>query len=442
MSNIRFSHDWLPAGGGAPFSRETTAQFALYVDDVCLTRNEDIWSKTTRDSVLISTYPLAMWLAYSWWRLNWEPLPRPHAQPSLDWRMAHELGAANHGFVWPRVLFASDGEFINVWAEAAKTDGQSVSYLGGLEAPRSISVSQFQQSVDGFICAVLNRLRAVGLHDTELAGLWNLVLEDRADPSMARMRCLEAQMGFDPEECPDNVLRQALTLQKKTGDSAMSELAPVFGRRGEGASIFEIENLGAAPGLRGKPEIEPSNIDPIGSTQAPWQRGVDAARKLRAHINNTDGAINNATLLGLLGLTESQVEDWSVPTRSPVAVATPAGCGYFNYVLRKRHPLGRRFEFSRLLGDHLHEPEGSAYWLTSTDLATARQKYQRAFAAEFLCPLQSLVNFLGGDFSESALEESADHFDVSGQTVESLLINNGYLSSPYYGSNMPYGLAA
>lgn len=442
MSNIRFSYDWLPVGGGEPFLRESSAQFSLYVDDICVTRNEDIWSKTTRDSVLLSTYPLAMWFAYSWWRLNWEPLPKPNVRPPMDWRMAHELGAANHGFVWPRILFASDGEFINVWAEPAKSIGQSVSYLGGLDFPRSIKISDFQHEVDAFIGAVLGRLDAVGLCNTELAGLWSLVLENRTDTLMTHVRRLEAQMGFDPDECPDDVLKQALAIRERTGDSAMSELAPVFGKHGDEISLSEIENLGAVAGLRGEPQVGPLDIGATGrSTLAPWQKGVEAARKLRAHINNIDGAISNATLLGLLGLTESQVESWVVPTKSPVAVATPIGRRCFNYVPRKRHPLGRRFEYSRLLGDLLHEPEGSAQWLASTDLTTARQKYQRAFAAEFLCPLQSLVGLLEDDFSESALEEAANHFDVSGQTVESLLVNNGYLSSPYYGSNMPYTLA-
>lgn len=119
----------------------------------------------------------------------------------------------------------------------------------------------------------------------------------------------------------------------------------------------------------------------------------------------------------------------------------PVDHNCLNFVPRKRHRLAKRFEFSRFLGDHLREPEGSAHWLASTDLATSRQKYQRAFAAEFLCPIRSLVEFLGDDFTESAFEEAADRFGVSEQTVESLLANNGYLAAPFYGLEMPYRLA-
>ena len=63
----------------------------------------------------------------------------------------------------------------------------------------------------------------------------------------------------------------------------------------------------------------------------------------------------------------------------------------------------------------------------SSDLTTARQKRQRSFAAEFLCPIDALVAFLNGNYSESAQEEAAENFQVSEKTVETLLINHGYV---------------
>ena len=62
-----------------------------------------------------------------------------------------------------------------------------------------------------------------------------------------------------------------------------------------------------------------------------------------------------------------------------------------------------------------------------SDLATATQKRQRAFAAELLCPIDALVEFLDGDYSESAQEDAADHFEVSETTIAALLANNACL---------------
>jgi len=77
-------------------------------------------------------------------------------------------------------------------------------------------------------------------------------------------------------------------------------------------------------------------------------------------------------------------------------------------------------------------------WLVTADLSTARQKFQRAFAAEFLCPIRSLIGFLDDDFSESAIEDAASHFSVSERTVESLLMNNGYFSRLSPDADMTY----
>ena len=64
--------------------------FGLKVGDFSLTRNEDVWSQTIRDTVLVSAYPLAAWMVSSWWRLLYEPLPPTGTRPSVSWRMAHD----------------------------------------------------------------------------------------------------------------------------------------------------------------------------------------------------------------------------------------------------------------------------------------------------------------------------------------------------------------
>jgi hypothetical protein len=116
MTNFKFIFDWRVAGNDAPELRQTMAMLQLNIDNVNLMKNLDIWSKSVLDHTLVSAYPLALWVASSWWRLNWEPLPAHGAHPSMDWRMAHELGAANKGLVWPQIIFASDREVMQAWA--------------------------------------------------------------------------------------------------------------------------------------------------------------------------------------------------------------------------------------------------------------------------------------------------------------------------------------
>ena len=81
MTEFKFVHNWLTAGNDAQEYRDTMARLELHVANVNLMKNEDIWSRTITEPVLVSAYPLAMWLASSWWRLNWEPLPPPWGSP-------------------------------------------------------------------------------------------------------------------------------------------------------------------------------------------------------------------------------------------------------------------------------------------------------------------------------------------------------------------------
>jgi hypothetical protein len=98
----------------APEVRHTAAMLRIVVGNDVVTRNEDEWAQTVREEVRLSAYPLALWLASSWWRLRWEPLSISRSIPGQSWRMAHEMSAAGYGYVWPRMLFAFDGECVNV----------------------------------------------------------------------------------------------------------------------------------------------------------------------------------------------------------------------------------------------------------------------------------------------------------------------------------------
>jgi hypothetical protein len=127
MSEIKLSCEWLPGGSAQSQEQSTRGQLSIHIDGLCLTRNEDVWTHSVRDSVSISAYPLALWLASSWWRLLYEPLLTTAESPSLDWRMSHEMGAAGHGFVWPAIMLATDGEVVQVWAKpSTPNSGQSV----------------------------------------------------------------------------------------------------------------------------------------------------------------------------------------------------------------------------------------------------------------------------------------------------------------------------
>jgi hypothetical protein len=419
--------------------------FGLSAGDISLTRNEDTWSQTIRDTVLVSAYPLAAWIASSWWRLLYEPLPPTGTRPSVGWRMAHELTAANQGFIWPRVVLASDTELIQIWSTTSNAvDNQSVRYINHLDRPFSVNLFEFEQTAKTFVESVIYRLNATGIVDTPLASLWQEVQEELSETCSSQYRRCEAELGFDPDDCPETLVEDALSLANRIGRKTFSEVAPAYNKDVSEAKPLSaiINELSEESGLEGKPEVSINHSIAQEISKVPWQRANEVASYLRDVINIGENPVTDDKLYDLLGLQKSKYEAWNPPIRQQISIAVPIKETGFKFHPRKRHPIAKRFELARFIGDYLFYGNNGSSWLASTDLRTSRQKYQRAFAAEFLCPLSSLQAYLESDYSESAIEDAAEHFSVSSQTVESILENNGLISSPpsvsYLETSLPY----
>lgn len=443
MTKLHIAYEWSSYEDDRVEVGETTARVGIFLDNLCLTRNEDIWSKTIRDQMHVSLYPLAMWLASSWWRLHYEVLPAGGKKvPSHDWRMNHEMAAANMGFVWPKIMFSADSDNIQIWAQASQINKEeSVRFLNGLDHAYFVQKEQFSKEISSLIENVIARLYDVGCKNSDLAELWSFILEDLKNPLEHRKRRLEAELGFDPEGCPNELIEEAISLEEEIGESSFAELTGAYAGD-DGSRIHAIQKLLHADGIEGKPDnILDLSIEEAG--REPWEVAVSSARALRKKLGVIQGAMDNSTLQSLLGLREASLKDWIPKDRPRASVAEPENGNKMKFIPRKTHPVAQRFELARFIGDYAHtirrQPRS---WLVSADLSTARQKFQRAFAAEFLCPINALVEHLGGDFSESALEDAANYFSVSEKTIDSLLMNNGYFPRYSADSGMPYRLAS
>ena len=428
MVDFRLECDWFSYPDDDAKIGETTAQLKIHVDGLCLTRNEDAWSRTVRDHVIVSMYPLAMWFASTWWRLNHEILPCDVGSGlDHDWLMSHQLTAANMGFIWPNLVLVPDRDEIHVLAQASQDGLQTpVKYLNGLNRPRTVPKKQFVDEVSSFINQVVARLHETGQKDSELAQLWALIMEDQANLKEHQKRRIEAGLGFDPDDCPERLIKKAISLERKIGVASFSELAGAYAGD-TGNRVDAMNALADSNGIVGKPDIP--SIDVKKPVREPWELAVSAAHELRSKIGKPCGKLLNDDLYDLLGLTKEKVDNWAPSGSARASVAGSNNKGTVKFVPRKTHPVHRRFEFARIIGDYARKMKlDPKSWVVTADLLTARQKFQRAFAAEFLCPISALVEQLDGDFSESAVEGAASHFIVSEKAIDSILKNNGYIS--------------
>lgn len=441
MTKLRITHEWSSYEDSVAEVGETTARVGIFLDDYCLTRNHDIFSKTVRDQIHVSLYPLAMWFASAWWRLNYEVLPDCVREiPSHDWRMSHEMAAANMGFVWPQIIFSADGDNIQIWSQASQAQKEiSVRFLNSLNHPCSIPKEQFIQEISSLISSVVARLHEVGCRNSDLEMIWRFIFEDLKNPNELMRRRLEALLGFDPEDCPNELIEKAIELERKMGEDSFSELTGAYAHH-TGNRLYAMQKLIQEDGLNGEPQ-EILDFPVNYGAGEPWEIAVSAARSLRKKLSNISEALDDSILHDLLSLPTESLQKWFPGNQLKASVAGPENSRKMKFILRRRHPVTQRFELARFIGDYVrsakHTPQS---WLVSSDLSTSRQKFQRAFAAEFLCPINSLIKYLGDDFSETAREDAANHFLVTGRTVDSLLMNNGYLPRYTPFSGMPYNI--
>lgn len=421
---------WTSANFGSPEIRETSGLLSIQLGNHIATRAEDDWSKTVQTSVRLSAYPLALWFAESWWRLLWEPaLEGEHV--TSGWRLGHDMSAAGYGFIWPRLVFESDGENMEVTCfQSTPTVTEPVRYLEGFRASTTSKI--FERAVDEFISLVVARLEAVGIRDSELGRLWREIKGERSDPNVAEYRRIEAMLGFEPDEAPEKLLNELTGLMPELGRDAISEVAPACAGDDPEATLHKIIYTANSIGVEGKISELPKLISAVKSTAGrsdkPWERGRKLARLARSAWSLGSQPLSDQQFSDLLGMPSTVLGK-----ANGTSGELPLGLGVrgehqgdFKLVFRRRAHTGRRFEAARFLGDSLIAPMEDK-WLPSTDAKTVRQKIQRAFAAEFLCPVDALVDFLDGDYSPEACDEAGEHFAVSPLAVRSHLANHGYI---------------
>jgi hypothetical protein len=423
--------DWLPPFQGTAEVQRTSATLEIRFGSENATRFEDGWSQSVQHGARVSAYPLALWLASSWWRLRWEPLPSRIRLVSegiaadANWRMSHELAAAGYGFIWPPLTFASDDEAIMVSCRrSAALGGEPVRYLSEFEV--FVPASDFEGATDKFMDLVLRRLDTIGR--TDLHVLWGEVLAERADPTQSAARRLEARLGYEPDDAPATLVRRLLDLGSEAGAEAADEIAPVCSGSHPSEMLNEVLDLASGPGVRARVAVPVDGLVQNGKTP-PWQRGRRLANSVREWLALGTQALDDRTLAALLQIGSDHLggSAKSLPS-APLGLAVRTqDRGELKLLFRKRNRPARRFEAARFIADYLCAPKDC--WLPITDTATARQKVQRAFAAEFLCPIESLRAYLGNEFLPEAFEDAAEHFGISEMAVKSHLANHHLIPS-------------
>lgn len=401
------------------------AGLEIRLGDTVLTRLLRHDSSAENTELHIPPGPLGIWFAENWWRLRWECLPLDGLTP--EWREAHDMASIGAGHAWPSIAFWGEGQRVMVLAKADPPGVMGpVRFLQ--DALSFVPGQSFETAVDALIKSVDGML--VGEDRDYFRSLIGALNEERNDADVSAWRRLEAINGFDPDEAPESLISGLLHLSERFGNADVEEAAAAH----PGVESVNIINRLIKNSASDKRFVEVDFADAVrgvGSIlpragREPWSLAESAASRLRQALDVGKGPLINSRLAELAQTARSILKpQQQADDVAPYGVRLASEVG--QRVLLRAHWLrDRRFELMRALGD--------AIWSGISPLGplsragTERQKFQHAFAANMLCPISALKNYLGDDDpnvdpSDEDISAAARHFHVSERVARSVLIN-------------------
>lgn len=402
------------------------AEVSIRVGEEILTRIADLESQTTRDFFRASAVTLALWFADNWWRLRSEPIDDP-TLPSADWRLRHELAAASGGTLWPPIMIYSGGERVTFAPSIGRrhTSG-SLRYLD--TRVRTITAQQFELGVDEFFNVVLDGFASEPDAKILKALIQQLVIE-RGEAGLASWRRLEACLGYDADEAPEDVVRALLAMSSKLAPNDLQEAAIASqGNTAASDLSLAIEATEASENLLNFGLAERVDLEKVDvSYPSPWQLAEEAARQVRDIVALDRGPISDKALGDLLLANWERLKANTNTGRViPYAARLRGSNSTEKVALGSVTDVDRRFEVARLFGDAIWTKQ-SPFGLIS-DAKTDRQKFQRAFAQSLLCPLRDIRQTVSFENPKrKQIVEASSKYGVHPHVIRNLLVYKGIL---------------
>ncbi|TWB10752.1 hypothetical protein FBZ89_13221 [Nitrospirillum amazonense] len=401
-----------------PLDSSGSINLRIAIGETVLTRLVRGNSPNASYSLCCPSAPLAFWFADNWWRHRWESKP---VKLSAEWRMAHEMTAIGHGNAWPNVTLWGDRERVML---ISKADPPGI--VGPVRfltnAITYVPAAAFEVAID----SMLENARDIVPREQRnpLSALLRALQDERADQDIAAWRRLEAVNGYRPDEGPDDLIESLLALEERFLPADVEEASAA------GAGDASAERLNAAlAAAEGGAEVDFTDALRMTGSHAnvterlePWVTAEAAAQALRNAMGQGVTPLRQKALSDLLGMSAKDLSGQTLSQAAPYALRLAPEGKAQTLLLTARRAHHRRFQAARALGDAIWSG-CSALGAIST-LGSARQKFQRAFAAALLCPTQGLLEFLDStNPSDEDIAEAAHHFHVSEKTVRSVLVN-------------------
>lgn len=416
MTDFQLKFEWEDSPRArAPELDVTWARLEIIVGSQAITKVEAARTQSIRSGIYVPLYPLAEWIIANWWFLwnHWQT-------DALSSR--HNLLNAREGFALPNITFLPTESKVEVRWQPSLVPDSGINFLssGVAIVNKSVVRDEFRRLVDG----VLERLRVRHLTDSYLFQEWQAINDAEQNPEVRPFCERAARLGLDPFDLDEVAATQIEHVGVLLPEPVLDDFFDVIPLQqitsgAEAVSNF-VDSAKAARPASGKWQEIRTSLRPHKS-EIPWRQGYNDARALRLYLE-MDGPIKDnlreylSSALGSLEIADFDAPDRIDAISSPTVTEAPI------FGLRPRlREVQDRFSLCRALGDYL--ALGAAASLV-TRSKNEHQQRNRAFAAEFLAPAESLRAIVGDTLGDEDVEEIARDFHVSDFVIRHQIQNH------------------
>jgi len=416
MNAVRFSTDWFEdAPNAAPEECATACDLKIWIGDQNACLHVDGTDGDLYDHVTMPVYSLAEGLAHDWWSI--------FGARDKEYRfIKHRMGYAT-----PDVRLRFDGAAFEASSHQHVYQNPDIRFWG---SPTEVMTRQeAENALAKFVEDVVERLREKAVHGSSAELRWARVYTSRADPNETAFCEAAGALGLDPYNIGE---KEAAFIAQSAGifsDEPLIEfLAGVAHSRAREDILTWITRVETLPGYQSRlPDLAPLAEQVSRSARSRpgdrgWALGYRRARATRAALDKklNDRVQSVSELARALGNKSFRRAAPVNGLRALISMRKE----HIHVYLRERPStleaqVSEIFAFARALGDAICFPKTPRSVVNELHEAD-RQAAGRAFAAEFLAPIDE-IRSMQDDGKDAAT--IADELNVSTEVVERQLEN-------------------
>ena len=411
VNEMQFLAEWIENGPNvSPQERSTLCDLQIFLGNGNACTWEDLETSETFHHLTLAAVHLAEGISSDWWSIfgardRWQSILRHRT-----------------GFALPDLRFNYDGA---TFFASAKRITYANPRLRFLQEPfEAMTRHEAEEGLSAFIQQVVERLEENGLSDTEVAACWARVRQSMKDPEEVEFCEAAGALGADPYSIDDGDASFIDEAGKLFSGEELIEFLAKFrlGRLNPVSREIALDAIRSAvakqPETSRLPELQNAAYQLRHATQRRhgervWAASYRAARAFREAMEMGEDVIHQSpfTVAERLGSSNFQPVD-NLPGVD--AVVSRSDNDVHVYLGKFGAQAAGNFAFARAIGSAICFPD-SQLSVVNELLGAERQAAGRAFAAEFLAPVDMVMDMHSDGMEISDISTA---FNVSPTVIE------------------------